>query len=87
MSSYIKGEITEEILYKVNNISNKLIYSFSGDVSRGHNFANILKQALENSGIRNAIKIAVNSCTPQNKNNQFMATLGLEMDPENRTAA
>ncbi len=76
-NDYINGKITEELLYKVRNINNKLIYSFAGNVTTGLNFSIILKQAIEVcDDERTAIEIAVKSCTPLNKNNEFSAMIG-----------
>jgi len=79
-NEYIKNKITEEIMFKVNNIGKDIIYSFAGDVAAGHKFSLLIKQALEYKETRAAIQVAVNSSTPLNSAHSFSAMIGFMDD-------
>jgi len=76
-SSTANNQFTEEAIYKVHQVNEKIIFGYAGRIRLGHQFLQLLKSALQQSKeAYSAITSAIASCTPLANPNDLQAVIG-----------
>jgi len=79
--SVIEGQYTDELLYKVHQVNDQLLFGYAGAVALGHELLQLIKSSLQRSeNVITAIQLAVASLTPLTKPNSLQAVFGFFME-------